>query len=217
MIFAVNAIFALPTALVNHVYRTQPQGGMVLWALYTFTVGFLPGIASLSLMAGAAQGQPRGLQVILFDGWQNLWRVAWTEIRVLFRIVLYMLLFFVPGLISWTACWVATPAAYLELGDPVARSKALTEGQRWNILALGGLGLVLTVLPVILMNIVIVRTFGKEGGDIIIGTAVAFLGLVGWSFRGALALATYYGLRNAFTGVVISTSEEPSEPAARSA
>lgn len=195
-ILAVNGLFAVPTGLVSHLMRTEPGVGTIVLFLYSYTVYLLPEIASISLMVSAAHGRPCGLQPALYDAWHNLWRVAWTQIRVMARVFLYMMLLVIPGLIPFTACWVAIPAAYLERDDPVERSKDLTNGQRWNVFALAASTTAVTILPLLAINSVLLRVFGKGSAGLVLGVCVAFLGLLGLSFRAAFALAAFYGLRN---------------------
>jgi hypothetical protein len=192
----VSAAFAVPLTVVNHYTRTAGGSGIVLLLAYTWTLGLLPNIAAVWLMAGAANGQRHTLSMAVFAAWRGLPRVAAAEIRVLLNIGLYMLPCTVPGFIPWTSGWVTLQAACFEEGDAVARSKELTAGRRWEVFAVGVVGMFITVFPLAVASAIFHRIFARAEYFALVELGLAFVGLMGVCFRIALALATFYGLRN---------------------
>jgi len=116
-----------------------------------------------SLTYGVVQqlrGQPAGIGVAISQGLQSFTRVLGTALLCGFRIVLFTLLLYVPGVIEQVKLYVAVPAAVMEgksAKAAVERSIRLTDGSRWPIfgawvlVALLGIGLGLLVFAVVRM------------------------------------------------------------------
>jgi hypothetical protein len=96
------------------------------------------------------RGQPAGVATAITQGMQTFGRVLWTGILCGLRIMLFMLLLFVPGIIESIKLYVAIPAAVMEGKTGTAavdRSLQLTDGSRWQIF---GAWLVVFLLPIII-------------------------------------------------------------------
>jgi hypothetical protein len=84
------------------------------------------------------RGEPAGMANALTQGLKSFGRVLGTSLLVGLRVILFMLLLYIPGLIELVKLYVALPAAVMEgksAGAAVQRSIQLTDGSRWTIFA----------------------------------------------------------------------------------
>lgn len=80
--------------------------------------------------------QPAGFGAVISQGLSSFGRVLGTGLLCGVRILLWTILFYVPGVIESVRLFVAIPAAVMEGKSNVAavdRSKALTRGSGWSI------------------------------------------------------------------------------------
>jgi hypothetical protein len=100
------------------------------------------GLVSAALAYGTFQdlrGQKVPTSELVKRGFASLLPVVLAAVAFTILLFVGLILLVIPGLIVATALWVYVPAIVVEkvgVGDAFKRSRALTKGQRWNILGL---------------------------------------------------------------------------------
>ncbi len=152
------------------------------------------------------RGQPAPLSAYISNGAQVIFPVFIVSLIVSLSMTLGMILLIVPGVIIYLMWWVAVPAVVVEragIGDSLKRSAALTKGNRWRIL---GVFLVLVIIGIALTYPL--QFFGLAIKDIVGLIPLLVLSLVVVTFSKVIyAVAVgvgYYQLRVAKEGADIN-------------
>lgn len=151
----------------------------------------------------ALRGSPVSVGALFGRGFSKLGSVFVVSLGFGFFVVLGFLLLFVPGVIALCALYVAIPAVVVEPvapGEALRRSRALTSGSRWAVLAIA-----------LVVGVVTIASLGISGLVAVLGGSalphpfpalVATAILVFASPLGACAAAVaYHDLRVAKEGV----------------
>ncbi len=120
-----------------------PEAGVSWTALDRFLTTFCGYVAEGALAFGvlrAPDGQRTGIVSLLATGFAKSGKVFAVSLVVGLLIVLGLVALIVPGLVAAAAFFVAVPAVVVEPGadssSAMERSRDLTRGHRWTILAL---------------------------------------------------------------------------------
>ena len=108
-----------------------------------------------------------------------------------------LLLLVVPGIILWLMFWVVTPAAVVEgrFASALPRSRALTDGHKWHLLALLALLLLLVLIPFAIAVAGVLAVAAP-----VVAFALPFLQAVVWVAWGVATATSYYHLRTLAEG-----------------
>jgi len=149
------------------------------------------------------RGGRAGIGALFGKGFGKTGTVFAVSFRVGLWLFLGAILLVVPAVLWYCALFVAVPAAVVEdglrsPGDALARSRELTRGNRWGILAVGLVILVVTIVAVGVAAALVAALGAPPGIESFLVSAVAAL----LSAFGASAHAVaYHDLRVAKEGV----------------
>jgi hypothetical protein len=209
ILLVVMAAAGLPKYLltegVGYAAEDWPQA--LLWAglavLLWIVVSMLSQLSQAIVLYGAFQdmlGKEVNLRYSVRVGLRRLLPVVGVATSVTLLGFLGLIAFVVPGLITFTACFVAIPACVVEergVSASMRRSVDLTAGHRWKIF---GLMALMYVVDAIVDNAIDQALTSLAGGIPALAGHMIWSGI--WStFYAILAVVTYHDLRVAREGV----------------
>lgn len=148
VLFVLSILMNLPGAVMGSVNaemslsQAQEPGPMAIVLLLltllvmALTVPFLQA-TTIRIVAGSFTGEPSPLGECLRLAVRKMWTLIGYGMVTGLIISLGMLLCLAPGFMFMTWYYLGSPAAVIEdlgIGDAMARSKALSDGKRWEIL-----------------------------------------------------------------------------------
>ena len=174
------------------------MGFLLLWVLI-FTLG------QSTLIHGAFQ-DIRGLNfdigASIARGLRRYFPVIGTSIYAYFMVMIGFFLLIVPGFMAITQLFVVIPACVVEglgPGASIKRSRELTKGQRWRILAIYlAPAIVITICNLVLQRIGL-RLLGVPG----YAAGAYLVAAVGGSYQAIANIVTYHDLRAVKEGLQI--------------
>jgi len=203
--FAIGAVMGLPSLLaaiyvydLSRMVRTNSggivflfeMGVLLLWVLL-FTLG------QSTMIHGAFQdirGRNFDLGGSIAMGLRRFLPVIGTSICAYFIVIIGMFLIIVPGFIAITMLFVVIPVCVVEglgPGASIKRSRELTKGQRWRILAI-------YLAPAIVIAIcnTLLQRFGLLAFGVPGYAAGSFLvASIGGGYQAIADIVTYHDLR----------------------
>lgn len=139
----ISGIVGIPIVLFNLFAEQAPPDQKLIYSLLAFVTYLFFGPLSAAIILHGAFQQMRGLPVRLGEsissGLARLLPLLGLMILQTIGIMLGTLLFIIPGLILMVMWYVAIPVCVVERQGPVkslGRSRELTQGFRWKIVAL---------------------------------------------------------------------------------
>jgi len=166
------------------------MGVLLLWVL-VFTL-------SQSTMIHGVFQDIRGLHFDLgasiARGLRRFFPVIGTSIYAFFMVMIGMFLVIVPGFIAIIMLFVVTPVCVVEglgPGASIKRSRELTKGQRWRLLAIYLAPAIVIAICNTLLQRLGLRVFGVPGyaaGSFLIAS-------IGGSYQAIANIVTYHDLR----------------------
>jgi len=134
-ILPIALLFGVPGGLLGHAVKESAGWRSVSWtSLFEATVGLLAMGANFALMVGIAEGSRVSVRQALRQGlssWRELFGVNLIQGV---QILLYSLLFLIPGIIKAVNFALCLPAAFREPGhDALKTSATLVNGRRWEV------------------------------------------------------------------------------------
>jgi hypothetical protein len=174
------------------------MGFLLVWVLI-FTL-------SQSMMIHGVFQDMRGrkfeIGVSIARGLRRFFPVIGTSIYAFFLVMIGMFLIIVPGFMAITMLFVVIPVCVVEglgPGASIKRSRELTRGQRWRILAV----YLAPAIVIAICNIVLLR-IGYRSLSLPAYTAGSFLiASIGSSHQAVANIVTYHDLRAAKEGLQI--------------
>jgi hypothetical protein len=203
--FAVGAVMGVPS-LVSLVYVLRLSGAASANSgsiAFFIEMGFLLvwvlifALSQSMMIHGVFQdirGRNFEIGVSIARGLRRSFPVIGTSTYAFFTVMIGMFLIFVPGFIAITMLFVVIPVCVVEGLGPGAsfkRSRELTKGQRWRVLAVYlAPAIVIAICNLLLMRLG-VRSLGLPGF-----TAGSFLiAAIGGSYQAIVNIVTYHDLR----------------------
>jgi hypothetical protein len=209
ILLVVMAAAGLPKYLLTEGvgYATEDWPQALLWAslavLLWIAVSMLSQLSQAIVLYGAFQdmlGKEVNLRHSVRVGLRRLLPVVGVAISVTLLGFLGLIAFVVPGLITFTTCFVAIPACVVEergVSASIRRSVDLTAGHRWKIF---GLMALMYIVDGIVDNAIDQALTSLAGGIPALAGHMIWSGI--WStFYAILAVVTYHDLRVAREGV----------------
>ena len=193
---------------VNRPMPSRPEVADILLVVLIQLAGLLLQILLGYVLTGAVtygvvqqlRGQPTSFAATIAKGLQVFGRTLAVGVVCGLRICLYCLLLVVPGIMEAMRLYVAIPVAVIEgtdVGKSIERSKALTDGSRWQVFAswliLLVLGWVVGALLVFVATMLGPRT--TPAAPVLIGIQVASAVLL-TTFGATVAAVCYSMLRH---------------------
>jgi len=146
------------------------------------------------------RGRKFAIGVSIARGLRRFFPVIGTSIYAFFLVMIGMFLIIVPGFMAITMLFVVIPVCVVEglgPGASIKRSRELTRGQRWRILAV----YLAPAIVIAICNIVLLR-IGYRSLSLAAYTAGSFLiASIGSSYQAAVNIVTYHDLRSVKEGL----------------
>jgi hypothetical protein len=200
-ILSVSLLFSIPGGLISYyadLYTSSPLSSLRWTMIYEGSVGLIAIGAFLAMMVGLAEGQRVGVSGALRQGlaaWPGLFGASF---RQSLQVMLYSLLFLVPGFIRASTLYLSSEAAFREPGrDALQASTALVTGRRWEVFCLLVASYALNFMAVIFLSVGVGITTEllpstTLGMEVLLDAG----GRIGQAFTTAVGLAAYYGFKS---------------------
>jgi hypothetical protein len=215
-----GAVISLPT-LIDRLYYGGMENQIAIYYHGTGThfqstpwdphgslslLGFiLYAVCQSTMIYGVFQdirGQGFDLATSIGRGLRRFVPVIGTGLCFTLMVVFGLVLFIVPGLIFLTMYLVAGPVCVVESLGPIkslGRSRKLTKGHRWQILAIGGVPLLVLACTTAFFETIGIVVAGSTGGAI----AAFVAGAVASPYSAIVGIVAYHDLRTFKEGLNI--------------
>ena len=211
--FAIGAVMGVPSLVsltyvlyFSGVVRTKSGGIAFFIEMGFLLVWVLIFTLSQSMMIHGVFQDIRGrsfeIGVSIARGLRRFFPVIGTSIYAFFMVMIGMFLIIVPGFMAITMLFVVIPVCVVEglgPGASIKRSRELTKGQRWRILAIYLAPAIVIAICNTLLHRIGLRNLGLPGY-----TAGSFLvTAIGGSYQAIANIVTYHDLRAVKEGLHI--------------
>jgi len=211
--FAIGAVMGLPTLLsaiyvyeIARMARTNPYGIVFLYEMGFLLLWVLMFTLSQSTMIHGVFQDIRGLHVDIgasvVRGLRRFFPVIGTSIYAFFMVIIGMFLVIVPGFMAITMLFVVIPICVVEglgPGASVKRSRELTRGQRWRILAI----YLAPAIVITACNLLLQRVGHRVLGLPAYAAGSFLVASIGGSYQAVANIVTYHDLRAVKEGLQI--------------